>query len=107
MGRSKRPRPKYLGRKLKAIRDHLGLTQAGMCKRLDFPTIRPEHISEYEHGKREPPYPIALRYARLVGVPLETLVDDKLKLPDLIIARLPEKATAEVKTDWGANRTLA
>jgi transcriptional regulator with XRE-family HTH domain len=82
MGRSYRSRPKKLGVKLKLIRTRLGLTQAEMIKNLNVRSepLYPTNISEYERGKREPPLLVLLRYARLAGVTMETLVDDKLKL---------------------------
>ena len=81
MGRSSRPTPKYLARKLGRIREDLGLSQAAMCDRLGFSKIHPAHISGYETGKREPPLPVLLKYARLAGVSTDVLIDDKLKLP--------------------------
>jgi XRE family transcriptional regulator, fatty acid utilization regulator len=81
VGRSSRPTPKYLGTKLRRIREDLGLSQAVMCERLGFPKIHPAHISAYEHGKREPPLPVLLKYARLARVSTDLLIDDKLKLP--------------------------
>jgi hypothetical protein len=42
-------------------------------------------VSGYELGRREPPLPILLKYARLAGVCVEVLIDDELDLP----ARLP------------------
>jgi len=81
MGRSSRPAPKHLAKKLRRIRDQLGLTQAVMCDKLGFPRIHPAHISHYEQGKREPPLPVLLKYARLAGVSTDVLIDDKLKLP--------------------------
>ncbi len=82
MGRASRPRPKRLGIKLKIIRKHLGLSQVAMCERLNFPRIRPSYISGYERGKREPPYHILLKYARIVGVSTDILLDDNLTLPE-------------------------
>ena len=82
MGRSNRSRPKKLGGKLKLIRTRLGLTQPQMIERLavrDEP-LRPASISGYELGQREPPLLVLLKYARLAGVSMETLVDDRLKL---------------------------
>ncbi len=81
MGRSSRPTPKYLAKKLGQVRDQLGLTQAVMCDKLGFPKIHPAHISAYEQGKREPPLPVLLKYARLAGVSTDVLIDDKLNLP--------------------------
>ena len=80
MGRSPRLRPKRLGRKLKLIREHLGLSQVGMAEALNFPTVHPTNISGYERGLREPPYPVLLKYARLVKISTDVLIDDKMKL---------------------------
>jgi len=82
MGRAKRPRPKHLGNKLKRIRERLELSQAAMCDRLNFPTIHPAHISGYERGVREPPYPVLLQYAKLARVSTDVLIDDGLRLPN-------------------------
>ncbi len=83
MGRPSRNRyaPKYLGKKMRAIRDSLGLTQIEMSKRLGFDTILPGHISEYESGKRIPPYLVTLKYAKLAGITTDALIDDKRDLP--------------------------
>jgi transcriptional regulator with XRE-family HTH domain len=83
MGRSRRPAPKLLAQKLFTIRTYLRITQEQMIERLDYieTPLFPGHISEYERGLREPPLEVLLRYARLVGVPMEVLVDDKLMLP--------------------------
>lgn len=67
---------------MRAIRDSLGLTQIAMCERLGFKTILPGHISEYESGKRVPPYLVTLKYARIAGISTDVLIDDKMKLPD-------------------------
>ena len=81
MGRAKRLRPKHLGKKLRQIRELLELSQVGMADALGFPTVHPTNISGYETGKREPPYPVLLKYARLVGVSTDALIDDNMKLP--------------------------
>ena len=80
MGRARRLRPKHLGKKLKQIRKVLELSQVGMADALDFPTVHPTNISGYERGLREPPYPVLLRYARLVGISTDILIDDKLQI---------------------------
>ena len=76
-----RQKPERLAEKLKQIRLSLGLSQDGMLERLglakDFVRSR---ISAYELGNREPPLPVLLKYARLVGVSTDVLIDDKLKL---------------------------
>lgn len=88
MGRSRRPQPEHLAGKLLAIRQALGVSQAEMFKRLDFPKLHPAHVSGYERGEREPPLAVLLRYARLAGISTDVLIDDDLDLP----AKLPERA---------------
>ena len=81
MGSSPRLRPKHLGKKLRALRlDVLGMSQTEMSKALGL-KVDYSAVSGYERGKREPPLPIVLRYARLAGCTMEELVDDKIKWP--------------------------
>jgi transcriptional regulator with XRE-family HTH domain len=83
MGRAERTKPKRLGEKLKLIRETLGLSFEEMIRRLDYPQI-PLHranILRYESGKLEPPLLILLRYARLVNVSTDDLIDDEIDLP--------------------------
>lgn len=91
MGRSHRPKPARLALKLLSIRQALDISQAEMVKRLDYPKIHPAHVSGYERGEREPPLPVLLRYARMVGISTDVLIDDELDLP----ARLPGKRKAK------------
>lgn len=83
-----RQKPERLAEKLLQIRLALGLSQDGMLERLelaeDFSRSR---ISAYELGNREPPLPVLLRYARLVGISTDLLIDDELDLP----AKLPSQ----------------
>jgi transcriptional regulator with XRE-family HTH domain len=51
-----------------------------MCRALEL-TVNYSAISQYETGKREPPLLVLLKYARLAGVTIDDLVDDKLSLP--------------------------
>lgn len=83
MGRSRRPTPRKLADKLYDIRMTLDLTQEQLIERLGYKLtpLYPGHISEFERGLREPPLLLLLRYARLVGVPMDVLVDDELNLP--------------------------
>jgi transcriptional regulator with XRE-family HTH domain len=81
MGRLPRERPKKLTAKLLKIRKRLGMSQTQMSKALDL-KVHYAAISQFEAGTREPSLIVLLRYARLARVPMETLVDDKLKLPD-------------------------
>ena len=87
MGRSSRPKPARLAVKLRRIREALGVSQAEMVKRLNFPRVHPAHVSGFERGEREPPLPVLLRYARLAGISTDLLIDDDLELP----AKLPAK----------------
>jgi len=86
MGTKPRLKPERLAEKLLQIREGLGLAQTEMMKRLGF-DVHYSRISEYELGKREPPLPILLAYARLAGVSMDVLADDELDLP----AKLPAK----------------
>ena len=84
-----RQKAERLAEKLLQLRLALGLSQAGMLKRLDAEDmIVYNRISDYELGKREPPLPILLQYARVAGVYVEDLIDDELDLPK----RLPGTA---------------
>ena len=82
MGRAHRSRPRLLAEKLLLIRTHLGLTQPQLIKRLAVKSERlyPSSVSLFEQGQREPSLLVLLRYAKLAGVSMETLVDDKIKL---------------------------
>jgi transcriptional regulator with XRE-family HTH domain len=80
MGRKARLRPERLAEKLRQIRLALGLSQSEMLHRLGF-DIHYSRISEYELGKHEPALPILLRYARIAGVYVDTLIDDEMDLP--------------------------
>lgn len=82
MGLTKRPFPERLASKLTAIREKLGLSQNEMVRRLGIEEIYDRStISGYERGEREPPLPILLKYARLIGISTDVLIDDKLDLP--------------------------
>jgi transcriptional regulator with XRE-family HTH domain len=83
-----RQKPERLAEKLKQIRLSLGLSQDGMLERLDMTEeFFRSRISAYELGNREPPLPVLLRYARLVGVSTDVLIDDELDLPAELPAR--------------------
>jgi transcriptional regulator with XRE-family HTH domain len=83
-----RQKPERLAEKLKQIRLSLDLSQDGMLERLGMAEefVR-SRISAYELGNREPPLPVLLRYARLVGISTDVLIDDEMDLP----AKLPAK----------------
>lgn len=88
MGTNPRVRPKRLAEKLRYIRVTLDLTQEELLRKLEIETLATQSkISEFESGKRDPSLLILLQYARLAGVHMEDLVDDKTHLP----AKLPAK----------------
>ena len=74
-----RERPRRIAVKVKAIREHFGVSQAGMKRLLNFKGGY-ERISEFEVGKRQPSIIVLLAYARAARVPLEEIVDDDLEL---------------------------
>ncbi len=86
MGRTARERPRRLGAKLLQIRQTLSLTQAQMLVTLKLDKkVFASAISGYELGTREPTLPVLLRYARLVGVSTDMLIDDELVLPTAML----------------------
>jgi len=86
MGKYPRPKPNRFTKKLKHIRESLGLSQDDMLNLLGLSESRSRSsISSYELGMSEPPLPILLQYARLAGVCMDVIVDDELDLPQ----RLP------------------
>ena len=81
MGRVKKWRVERLPEKLLKIRKTLNLSQEDLVKSLGLEgKIYRNNISEYESGKRQPPLPIVLAYARLVGISTDVLIDDELNL---------------------------
>jgi transcriptional regulator with XRE-family HTH domain len=85
MGKRRRRTPSRLGEKLLRIRISLGLSQTQMWKHLRIDDYLPYTvISGYERGVREPSLEIVLKYARLVNLPMEVLVDDQLDFPATI-----------------------
>lgn len=74
-----RLRPQRIAEKVKAIRQHLGVSQTGMKHILKYKGNY-GRISEYERGKRIPTVLTLLAYARAGKVPLEQIVDDELEL---------------------------
>lgn len=93
MGSRARPKPRRLAEKLLQIRLALDLSQGGMLTRLELDESHfRSAISGYELGTREPPLPVLLKYARLAGVCVEVLIDDKLDLPDNLPAKPKHKA---------------
>lgn len=89
MDLARRPRPSKLAKKLRQIRQMLGLSQSELVRRLD-PDQRMHYgrISEFELAKREPSLLVLLAYARVAGVHLEDLVDDEIALPGELPGRV-------------------
>ena len=76
-----RPRPKHLAAKLLRIRQSLGLSQFELVNRMKVQDyIHYTNISKYELDKNEPPLMVLLAYARLAGVPVESLIDDQINI---------------------------
>lgn len=93
MGRSSRPRPSRLAKKLSEIRSELNLSQNGMIRYMGLADkLTQAEISAFERGIRQPPLYVLLEYARAaagtrkagrsVGDYLEVLIDDSLELPN-------------------------
>ena len=81
----RRAMPKKLGKKMKQIRERLGMSQREIVKALNYrdTPLRASQISQYEQGQREPTMMLVLAYARLAEVCTCVLVDDKLKLDSI------------------------
>ena len=77
MARYRREAPKKLGSKMREIRSRLEMTQEEVAKYLGTDSGA---ISRYERGLREPSLLEVLAFARMSGVGMELLVDDKIKL---------------------------
>lgn len=82
MGIASSLKPTRLAEKLVQIRTALGLSQNEMISRLGLSDelIR-EEVSTFERGLRQPPLIVLLRYARVVGISTDVLIDDELNLP--------------------------
>jgi len=79
MASRRRPYPRKLAKKLKQLRERLGLSQTEIAAQVGVKDR--SSISGYERGEREPPLPTLLAYARLGKVSMESLVDDEMLLP--------------------------
>jgi transcriptional regulator with XRE-family HTH domain len=103
MGHARR-RPERLAEKLRKIRNALGLSQTELHKSLGVEEEIPyTRISDYELGKNEPTLIVLLEYARVAGVHLEKIVDDRLELP----ANLPGTVKYEPRNQSRSKRRKA
>jgi transcriptional regulator with XRE-family HTH domain len=92
MGSSSREKPERLAEKLLQIRLSLGLTQDAMLERLEAERkFFGSRISAFETGAREPSLPVLLKYARLVGISTDVLIDDELDLPAKLLRNAPTR----------------
>ena len=82
MGRVAAKNPRRIGKKLREIRLMLKLSQDGIVERMGLKgELKRSSVSNFERRRRVPSLLVLLRYARLAGICLEILVDDKLELP--------------------------
>jgi len=81
MGRTPRDKPARLAEKLAYIRKSLNLSQDELVRVLKLESyLTREEISKYERGLRVPSLPTLLRYARVAGLIVDDLIDDKIEL---------------------------
>jgi transcriptional regulator with XRE-family HTH domain len=89
MGVKARQRPERLAEKLLHVRVALGQSQTGLLKLLGLEdAISYKKISDFERGEREPTLLIILEYARVAGVHVEDLINDKTDLPEKLPGRV-------------------
>ncbi|MGH9825244.1 MAG: hypothetical protein ACREDR_18595 [Blastocatellia bacterium] len=105
---TKRAKPTLLSKKLARIRKALGGSQGYMVVKLGLTErLTRERISDYELGKREPPYDVLLAYGHIAGVWVDVLINDTLDLPEKLpaspkspgIPRKPKPNPRPSKTD--------
>lgn len=79
---NRRAMPKKLGKKMRQIRESLGMSQRQIVDALNYKAtpLRASQISQYENGQREPTMMLVLAYAKLAGISTDVLIDDKMKL---------------------------
>lgn len=87
MGTRAKPKQKRLARKLKTIRESLGLTQKEILKLFRIEGLNQSNVSAYELGRIEPPLKVIERYAKIANVCMEVLISDEYELPDELPAK--------------------
>jgi len=78
-----RRKPKLLPHKFVVIREHLGIAPVDMARKLEVVRklkVTSRRLSNYENGKSEPTLMELLAYARLAGVPMDLIVDDRVSV---------------------------
>jgi len=99
MGKRARKRPQHLGRKLREIRDSFGLSQGLMLAKVGFDKESRNNLSNFETDKREAPSELVLAYAKVIGVNLDVLLDDKRELPRAVrSAAAKHNKTPQIKS---------
>jgi putative transcriptional regulator len=68
MGRGQRGCSATVRNRLKALREGVGWTQAGLADRLD---VSRQTVNALETGRYDPSLPLAFRISRLFAVPIE------------------------------------
>lgn len=92
MGHPRR-RPKRLAQKLRQIRFILRLSQSELLSYLGLEEeISYHRISDYELGKTDPSLIVLVEYARVAGVNLELIADDRLNLPEILPGKVEYEA---------------
>ena len=78
-GSRKRPVPKLLAKKLKRIRERLGVGQAEMARLLGNTPAPPDGgmVSRFERGEREPNLFVILEYGNLAKINPVLIIDDQ------------------------------
>ena len=81
----RRAMPKWLGAKLKAIREAKGMSQREIVVALNYKAtpLRASQVSQYENGQREPTMMLVLAYAKLAGISTDVLIDDKITVAQM------------------------
>jgi transcriptional regulator with XRE-family HTH domain len=85
MSRSRADSPKRLAEKLKQVRHNLGFTREQLFLALEEELegrakLHFGYLTRFESGSRVPSLLVLLAYARVGKVPVEALIDDKMKL---------------------------
>ena len=85
-GSRRRPQPKLLAKKLKAIREERGWTQQQMAAQLGKTPSAPDGamISRFERGEREPNLFVIVAYCEVARISTDVLIDDRWSVKDLI-----------------------
>jgi transcriptional regulator with XRE-family HTH domain len=109
MARSKRRKP-VLADKLRHLRLVMGLSQNQMINQMGLAdTLLREEVSDFERNRRIPPLEVILQYARAANVTVEALIDDELRLPDVLSSPVRHEGTrrkgAASKKRKGGGRT--